>query len=724
MRNLIVVFLIFTFFGAKLFSQSNVGISENPIVPHPSSLLELRSDNKGLLIPRMTTAQRLTIVNPADGLLVFDTDLSCFVYFKANTAEWISLCDLSGNQAQINCTQTNYVIKSDGTNATCTTAPIFDNAGLVGIGTTSPAQKVHIYENGTNSGLFIEEYNNGQAIIIEENGNGAGILLTSRDNGSAILSTAEGTVTTNTISGHVFTDSRTNLGTSVTKTVVDISSSGALASGSTNIGLKVDVSGGTNNYTAIFTGGNVGVGTNTPTQKLHVDGITRISTLASGANGAIVKSDMNGDLSITNFTGNSGDVLLGNGNFGPVNSLAWLTNGNAGTNPNVNFIGTTDNTSLVFRTNNTEYMRLTNYGYLGIGTTTPNYKIHIHQDGTNFGQPGIQLTNSVTGTGVNDGARLATEGLNFWVDNRSNGSLCFATNTFERARFLPDGKFGINIAAPVNQVDINGNMAIGVFSGNYTAPTNGMIVSGNVRIGVPNASTLIPVVTDAQHIILDVTGGYTRIGNFNSSAVNINPGESFATGVGALAVGMNWHSGTSNVDFWNTTAHGQPTANMPQHRGFNWRRYNQLGFPELLMTLDGNGNLTIAGSNYNTSDKRIKSQIMPMEDGIINKIILLQPKTYYRNNPAFIDNKIEFIQDKQFAIKDFGLIAQDVYEIFPELVYKPTDENIELWAVDYSKLTVFLTKALQEQYYEIQKLKQEQQLLLKRLEELESLIKN
>ncbi len=57
---------------------------------------------------------------------------------------------------------------------------------------------------------------------------------------------------------------------------------------------------------------------------------------------------------------------------------AWELTGNAGTNPTVNFIGTTDNQPLVFRTNNTERVRITqDSGYVGIGTTNITYPLTI-----------------------------------------------------------------------------------------------------------------------------------------------------------------------------------------------------------------------------------------------------------------------------------------------------------------------------------------------------------
>ncbi|HMO61488.1 MAG TPA: hypothetical protein PKC39_14760 [Ferruginibacter sp.] len=53
-------------------SQNNVGIGTS--TPHTSALLDINSSNRGLLIPRLTSAQRTAIASPATGLLVYDTD--------------------------------------------------------------------------------------------------------------------------------------------------------------------------------------------------------------------------------------------------------------------------------------------------------------------------------------------------------------------------------------------------------------------------------------------------------------------------------------------------------------------------------------------------------------------------------------------------------------------------------------------------------------------------
>ncbi|MCX7696161.1 MAG: hypothetical protein N2Z72_00530 [Bacteroidales bacterium] len=56
---------------------------------------------------------------------------------------------------------------------------------------------------------------------------------------------------------------------------------------------------------------------------------------------------------------------------------AWLIRGNAATDPVNNFIGTTDNQPLVFRTNNVERMRILSTGNVGIGTSNPTQRLDV-----------------------------------------------------------------------------------------------------------------------------------------------------------------------------------------------------------------------------------------------------------------------------------------------------------------------------------------------------------
>lgn len=65
-------------------SNSQLGIRTN--TPDVSSILELNSTSSGFLLPRMTEAQRDAILNPANGLIVFQTDVAPGIYFNTGTA--------------------------------------------------------------------------------------------------------------------------------------------------------------------------------------------------------------------------------------------------------------------------------------------------------------------------------------------------------------------------------------------------------------------------------------------------------------------------------------------------------------------------------------------------------------------------------------------------------------------------------------------------------------
>lgn len=58
------------------------------------ALFELESNNKGMLISRLTTAQRdgITVANLTDGLLIFNTTTGCFDYWSAIQGVWLSIC--------------------------------------------------------------------------------------------------------------------------------------------------------------------------------------------------------------------------------------------------------------------------------------------------------------------------------------------------------------------------------------------------------------------------------------------------------------------------------------------------------------------------------------------------------------------------------------------------------------------------------------------------------
>jgi hypothetical protein len=85
---LLLSFYIIILVDVEIINAQNVGIGVSTFVPDSSALLEIKG-NKGLLIPRMTTAERDAISSPAQSLLIFNTDTKCYEGYIDGT--WIQL---------------------------------------------------------------------------------------------------------------------------------------------------------------------------------------------------------------------------------------------------------------------------------------------------------------------------------------------------------------------------------------------------------------------------------------------------------------------------------------------------------------------------------------------------------------------------------------------------------------------------------------------------------
>jgi len=84
-RNLL--FAVSILFATPIMAQVGIGTT----MPDASSLLDMTSTSKGLLTPRMTTAQRTAITSPANGLLVYDTDIKSYYFYDLPTTTWIKM---------------------------------------------------------------------------------------------------------------------------------------------------------------------------------------------------------------------------------------------------------------------------------------------------------------------------------------------------------------------------------------------------------------------------------------------------------------------------------------------------------------------------------------------------------------------------------------------------------------------------------------------------------
>jgi len=100
-RVLLLALLVYWLQVLPVFSQ--IGINATGNNPHSSAMLDVAADGAtkgGLLIPRMTTAERNSISNPANSLLIFNTTTQCFEAYNANTSTWVAFgcidCQLPG----------------------------------------------------------------------------------------------------------------------------------------------------------------------------------------------------------------------------------------------------------------------------------------------------------------------------------------------------------------------------------------------------------------------------------------------------------------------------------------------------------------------------------------------------------------------------------------------------------------------------------------------------
>jgi hypothetical protein len=84
-KSILFICLVFT-----TITQAQVKLGNNPTSTHPSAALEIESTNKGLLIPRLTSAERTAIGNPAIGLMVYQTD-GVAGFYTYNSDAWQAL---------------------------------------------------------------------------------------------------------------------------------------------------------------------------------------------------------------------------------------------------------------------------------------------------------------------------------------------------------------------------------------------------------------------------------------------------------------------------------------------------------------------------------------------------------------------------------------------------------------------------------------------------------
>ena len=94
MKKTILLFLNCLLIGA-IYAQ--VGVNSDQSAPDPSAMLEVKSSSLGFLPPRLSSAQRDQISNPALGLMIFNTD--CLDIQVYNGASWVPVGNTNSSSA-------------------------------------------------------------------------------------------------------------------------------------------------------------------------------------------------------------------------------------------------------------------------------------------------------------------------------------------------------------------------------------------------------------------------------------------------------------------------------------------------------------------------------------------------------------------------------------------------------------------------------------------------
>lgn len=375
----------------------------------------------------------------------------------------------------------------------------------------------------------------------------------------------------------------------------------------------------------------------------------------------------------------------------PVFSQAqWSLTGNAGTTVVTNFLGTTDNKGLVFRTNNIERMRFTSSGNLGLGITNPVSRFQIIGSATTtLTSPGYIISGDVGASNLSIDnnevqARYDSAGstlyLNYWggsswISRTTGGSpLIYADATTNSVGVggYDDAAWSLKTSPSSSQ---GGVQAINLFSGQPALYAE--------KTGLGNAAWIEKSDAGSISTTLFVTTNGTGQSIYASS-----------TGVGSNGV---WGIGGSGGNGILGNASGGGYA------GYF------------------TGNVYTTG-NYQSSDRKLKKNIQDLQ-GAMQYINKLKPRTY------------EYLQEGNIGLMNlpkglqYGLIAQEVEEVFPMMVkdsrfqtnwadpakFDAAERNgvtlkpevVEFKAVNYTELIPVMIKGMQEQQELIEALRQE-----------------
>lgn len=423
----------------SLFSQS-VGIGAN--TPNASAQLDISSTTKGLLIPRMTTAQRTAIVSPANGLMVYDTSLSGFYFY--NGSAWTAVSNSSGGSSSWTASGNN-IYNS--------------NTGNVGIGTsTGLKEKLSVKGN-----LFVT-YTNPNDLV--NGGNRAALNLHGANTGGARINFLNSDTTIGAYINYYRLNSQLNefsLNHGSNSRQLSLQENGNVGIG--KIGTeKLDVAGNIRSRDNVIVDSNVtvsgdidaeGTVTGRGLRSTSTLTVAQTSALAGPVFGASTAS-FTGE--IKSSTGITIDDVAGTLSF----KAASVDKGFAQLSGDDLRVGTySSNTTgrLIVRTGGANRLAVTSDGDVGVGTDAPLAFLHVNSGGQN------------------STLRLQSDNfpsLLFYQGNNALGSIVGGTDFFNMS--APGKLMRLNNTLVVDGV--NNRVGVGT-----STPDELLHVAGSARVG-------------------------------------------------------------------------------------------------------------------------------------------------------------------------------------------------------------------------------------------------
>jgi hypothetical protein len=446
---------------------------------------------------------------------------------------------------------------------------------------------------------------------------------------------------------------------------------------------NLDIFEGATSRLRIASGGNVGIGTSSPNELLHV--------VNSGSNGGTIQigsQAVDGGNSRLNLWGVESYVAFRHRNVGSGNDLAYVVGGPA------NF-GTDNSSYLAFGTRTAanvlgERVRITSAGRVGIGTNNPQRLLHLASAGATY----IRVED--TANTVRNEIFSASSGG--WVGTQTNHSLNFQTNNTERARIDTSGRllvgtstaFSTSSNALIQAVNTSGGeIVIGRDFALGSGSTIGRLAFFTKPSAVAEAAR-IEAVADAVHS----GGAPTRLVFSTTASGASTPTERMRISNGGQI------SQFSDTGWENIRASSASAAGTTRSFYIGYHSATGVNTGTLSYRVYTNGNVQNTNNSYGAiSDLKLKENIVDA-------------------NSQWDDLKA--LQVRNYNFKEgqthtqIGLVAQEVELVSPGLVSESPDRDEDgndlgtvTKSVNYSVLYMKAVKALQEAIGRIETLEAE-----------------